>query len=430
MKNIIIIFTFFLINLQIHSSSEPYCNKEFLESYDIHEEDHPTGDKNLFCEEITENCCTYQTQLNIYKKWVILGERDKILNFYNKYLSSFEEIFNRFNDIEVLSRRTLELTEDWEMSNCRNMADALHKFKLSNLKKVVVESIKRAFAFFYDSRQGFYCSICNAESYEYIDFENLFYTQKFSFCAKMVSQTLNFYLFRYKSFIKIARLYAEFLVKCDAKGKFHKQRSLRGDFKFYKKDEIGGEIEQCKRGLKSKKPMEDCSDYCTRFNPTHFDENFEGELDKLVAFEGFLKKKLKSFEGDSVGKKYSDVKKMANGKHRVLMDSKEKIKEFLDNSVMRLNSETLTSFVKPLNYDFNEDTTIKYSVDFQESLMSLGLSPEYDFTDFRGDLDMKGIDFYEDGKKALIDEETARRVFELFNAKQQYWRDFGAYLSS
>lgn len=60
-----------------------HCNKALLEAYDIESSWETVEDKNLLCPSITKlNCCSYHAQIDIFRKWVLKGEREKILKIY------------------------------------------------------------------------------------------------------------------------------------------------------------------------------------------------------------------------------------------------------------------------------------------------------------------------------------------------------------
>lgn len=60
-----------------------HCNKALLEAYDIESGWETVADKNLLCPNIKKlNCCSYHAQIDIFRKWVLKGEREKILKTY------------------------------------------------------------------------------------------------------------------------------------------------------------------------------------------------------------------------------------------------------------------------------------------------------------------------------------------------------------
>ena len=427
------------------------CSESLLTSYDLLGETSPTVDKNLFCPNILSNCCSYQSQLSIYKKWVIQGERDRILNFYKVYKQTFNSIFNSLNSIEAISRKTLELAEEIEGSNCYKMALLINKYKFSNLKTQVIESIKRAFKFFYESRQGFYCAICDASATKFFNVEKSTIEMSFEFCKKMVDQTLNFYLFRYDPFIKFARLYSTFVTSCDQKGRFHSNRLVRTELMFFKKDEFGGEMESCKRGFKQRMAMDDCSEYCARFNPVRYDRNFEGEIEKLVKFGGYLKQKSEYLEkemglvpsqnfmsetegflgvvpGVGTGSPVRASVEERRKKERVLMETGVGAELNAVNEYVSMNAVFKTNYVRPLDYKFDDDMSIKLDVNFEESVIKLATDPSVDLMDFERFVEEEGVDFHELGSEAIIDNEIAKRIFEQMNPEKKSQEEFDNFL--
>jgi hypothetical protein len=60
-----------------------HCDKALLEAYDIEADWETVEDKNLLCPEIKDmNCCSYRAQMDIFRKWVGKGERERVLNTY------------------------------------------------------------------------------------------------------------------------------------------------------------------------------------------------------------------------------------------------------------------------------------------------------------------------------------------------------------
>ena len=264
------------------------CNYELLESYGLNSQDYTLPDKLVYCPSVTRNCCSYDTQLTIYRKWVVMGERDKLFKFYSTYKRNFALIFDFFDHIEMISKKMIEITEDVEGSNCHMIASKINRYRFSILKDEVINSLTRSFKFFYESRQGFYCSLCDADNKDFFWVEEEGFQISEQYCRDFVYKTMNFYVFRFGPFLKAARLYSQFLVSCSAKGNFKKSGVVPTRVKFFKKFEIGGEIETCRKEFDTKSGLKACTEYCQRFNPIRFDEYFEGDLDKILAMTKFL----------------------------------------------------------------------------------------------------------------------------------------------
>lgn len=407
----------FLLGLR---AADLLCNTALLQSYDIESADTPTGDHNLLCKSTVANCCPYQAQLTIYKKWVVQQERDRFIDFYATYKHTLQDIFDSFADIEEIAGHIKDLTEEVEGSNCHRMAATITRFHVSTLKAQVVEAAKRASKFFYESRQGFYCALCDAQDHLFFDLRRRTFGISEGFCRRMVDQTINYALFRYNAFIKFARLYATFAFACDATGRFRPQKILSNDLKFFRRDDFMGDVEACKGGIRKDGDIKACYAYCEWFNPVRLSEVFEGEVDKLAAYSAFLEKRaevlghqLGLFADRELSAKPTPEEDAKNKKPaRVLVDGGAAVPPEELTELARFNSDYKTVLLRPMVYSYKQDMTLRLHVNYEDSVMKLGEDPLADIMEFGADVEDEGIDFQKKGFEALIDKETASRVFE------------------
>lgn len=407
------------------------CFRRLLESYDVSGSDRVLPYNNRLCPLAKFNCCSYKAQLDIYKKWVVQHERKNIIDIYKEFEHAFEGIFDTFAKVEGLAQIAFENTVDIPKSNCNKISDTILKFKVSSLKDQVVNAAKKAFKFLYESRRGFYCAICDQRTHKYFNLraEELMINQ--NFCNEMVKNTMNFFLFKFVHFMKISRLYAEFLTKCDLDGKYYAHRYLKHSIKFFRQNEILMEVNNCKKGLKSEDAHRFCTAYCTRFNPTKYDQFFEGELDKLFSYEKILAKMAidaeTKYENDN-GEKSLDMTKPPS--KRILSSSKS-VKRILSekkagksgvkkqdetvNEISKFNEEFKTALIRPITYNFEEDLTIKHIISFDEPVIEPGLDKVFEIMKFKFIMQRKGIDFHAYGKSASITKDSAIDAFSKLN---------------
>ena len=409
--------------LSLSDDVEGPCFSRLLESYDISGSEHILPYNNRLCPLAKFNCCSYKAQLDIYKKWVVAHERKKIIDIYKEFENAYSNIFDTFVKIEGLAQVAYENTIDIPKSNCNKIADTILKFKVSSLKDQVVASAKKFYKFLYESRRGFYCAICDQRTHKYFNLkaEELMINQ--NFCSQMVKNTMNYALFRFVHFMKISRLYAEFLTKCDLDGKYYPHRYLKHSIKFFRRNEITMEVNDCKKGLKSEESFRFCSSYCTRFNPVKYDQYFEGELDKLFSYEKTLTSMAdqahEKYENDSADKPLD----ISNPQHkrRILSEGKSKNKADVKkqdetvNEISKFNEEFKTALIRPITYSFEEDLTIKHIINFDESILSQGLDKVFDIMKFKFIMKPKGIDFHAYGKSASINKDSAIDAFTKLN---------------
>jgi len=392
-----------------------------LESYDIAGSDSILPYNNRLCPLAKFNCCSYKAQLDIYKKWVVAQERKNILDVYKEFEHAFENIFDTFVKVEGLAQIAYENTVDIPKSNCNKIADTILKFKVSVLKDQVVNATKKAYKFLYESRRGFYCALCDQRAHKYFNLKAEEVTISDNFCGEMIKNTMNYFLFRFTHFMKISRLYAEFLTKCDLDGKYYPHRYLKHSIKFFRRNEIMMEVNDCKKGLKSEDAFRFCQPLCTRFNPTKYDEYFEGELDKLFSYEKQLDLMAQQAE-----KKYTDdtadkpLDMSAPPKQRILAENQKnkfdvKKQDENVNEISKFNEEFKTALIRPITYIFDEDLTIKHTIKFGESVYETGLDKVFEVINYKMIMKPKGVDFHAYGKSASITKNSAIDAFAKLN---------------
>lgn len=398
------------------------CDSKLLESYDIAGSFQVLPYQNRLCPMARHNCCSYKAQLDIYKKWVVTGERKKIIEIYREFKNAYKNIFDAFVKIEELAEVVYENTADYAKSNCNKIADTIMQFKASALKEQVVNSAKKFFTFIYKSRRGFYCALCDQRNHKFFNLRAEELTINKGFCSGFVENTMNYSLFRFVHFMKISRLYAEFLTKCNLEGRYFPHKYLKHSIKFFRRNEIMMEVNDCKKGLKSEEAFRFCSGYCTRFNPVKYDKYFEGELDKLFSYE----KTLNSMT-EEAHRKYEESQQEPaldiNNPHpngRILTEKKKKKsnvkKQDEDvNEISKFNEEFKTALVRPITYKFEEDLTIKHIINFDESILVPGLEKTYDIMKFKFNMNRRGINFYNYGRSASITRDSAIDAFTKLN---------------
>ena len=80
-------------------------------------------------------------------------------------MDAYEHTFDTFKEVEEMAETVRENTSDnVDGSNCYKISNAIKTFNAYSYKAIVLKQAKKAFKFLYESRRGFYCSICDADS--------------------------------------------------------------------------------------------------------------------------------------------------------------------------------------------------------------------------------------------------------------------------
>lgn len=399
------------------------CNQILMESLDILGQENPVEERNLLCTGVQKNCCSYSSQLEIFKRWTLFDEK-KMKSFYREFPKVMGRIFNSFLAIEVMAEKVIEATSNVPGSTCNRFATVIHNNPIGNWKNMVVKQAQKATEFLMQSRKGIYCSLCDANDHSFYDNDDFTTIVSHSFCARLVENTLPFNFFRYVHFIRLVRLYGRFLISCNFRGHYRKNVFLHKELLFFKHKKFEGHLNKCRRGMRKWNAIANCADYCSRFNPVKYDDDLEGELDRMASFSFFLTRRLRFLNKMELRlRKEEEANDKVNGR-RILeesgINSSTPIvhKPHLEDSIDELtdfNNKFGTTLLKPVSYNFKTDLSVKYNLKFDESIFKLGFERVYNLVDYHTLVRKEGIDYFSLGDNANIDYDYASKIFELMN---------------
>lgn len=287
--------------LALAASAQPFystqpprgtCNPGLLATYGLEVIRKPTNDTNFICPAVEDNCCTTTSQLYIFKKWMGRGERARLLQVYKTIIATYEILFDDFKLVEKMAGIVLAQIPSDQITNCGEMAKTIRTLKASTYKQTTVKALERAFRFVYDSRRGFYCSLCDADAHANYNTLDGNIRMSYGFCANLVKETIGWSGFRYEHFPKIARLYGYFMSTCQSNGKYNPTNTLKESHKFFQNKRFMDQMKNCVDGLNHPAAGSICYDYCAHFNPAKFSRLFEGQFEKLLGFRIWLNKEV------------------------------------------------------------------------------------------------------------------------------------------
>lgn len=273
-------------------SKRGHCNPGLLATYDLEMIRKPTNETNFLCPAVDDNCCTTTSQLYIYRKWMGRGERDRLLQVYKTLIATYDILFDDMYLVEQMAEIVLAQIPSDQITNCGELAKGIRQLKASGMKQSVMTQVKRAYRFIFDSRRGFYCSLCDADAHFNYNSLDGAIRMSHGFCANLVKETIGWNSFRYEHFPKITRLYGHFMSSCQSNGQFDPNVSLKEEHKFFQRRRFLDQIKTCLEGLNDPHAVHTCYDYCAHFNPAKFSRLFEGQFERLLSFRVWLNKEV------------------------------------------------------------------------------------------------------------------------------------------
>ena len=413
------------------------CNVGLLASYDLEWVKEPVKTKNYLCNGIENNCCTANSQKHIYNSWITGNIKKKLLHVYKTFLATFSLIFDDFKVIEQMAEIVLSQKSPDEDTNCGDLAEEIMHIKASSLKEAVLTAAQKAYRFIYDSRRGFYCSLCDADAHENYNTQDGSTHFSYGFCSDLVEETMAWSVFQYQHFHKFARLYGHFLSACDTMGIYEETDVLNDHLKFYKDEKIDEKIDKCTKNMEEDSSINNCYEYCEEFNPAKFSELFEGQFTDLLAFREWMSQEVNSkilasmisftkddlgFSGRLLSEKdqkhgQNSLGSNENRNNQTNQTQPEKSKKGLWNTkqsnINHFNEKYVTQIIEPITYDPTEDFSHAQLFNYEDSIFKLGNHKIYDIAHFRGVLSTNGTNFLKYGYQLDMNPKNLKKLDKL-----------------
>lgn len=260
----------------------PYrlCQRDLLYAYGIENPGYIKAPGMLCKHKSPESCCSRTAESQLLEKW-IETDRVKLIQNIDGYYHILEGIFDYYEDI-ILFAKYVHLNPYSNDTCVRSARDLIFNYMKKEEIIIFMTKIKKAFEFLKDSRQGFYCSLCDVHYQKYFDTDAKKIIMKTTFCQKLVENTIEAGYERVNKVLPILQN-INVLLYCDSE----------------KEDGSGDGDTQLEFGIDSDDHMElnHCYNLYTEFNKPdlymvkclHYCRDYRFSLGSII-FEGSLAK--------------------------------------------------------------------------------------------------------------------------------------------
>lgn len=284
------------LNVTAWTDAPNTCNGGLLDSYQLNPINVPTSQKNYLCSGLRNNCCTHTSQIHMFQHWNSPDGGRKLARFYKSSLYNYDQILKLFERVEAFAKGIADAVPQGSTSNCGQLAKAVQMLSVSGSRKTILTNFGKAYRFLFDARRGFYCALCDSDALSSILPRQGVVRVSKGFCSSLVSETMNAMSFKYEFFHKVARLYGQLLVSCNAAGDYNPRGKLRRKLMFFTQRKTVRDITDCKTNVKSSSAVAMCSRYCERFNPARLTRTFEGQALKIRRFRAWLQRRISGLD--------------------------------------------------------------------------------------------------------------------------------------
>ena len=140
------------------------------------------------------------------------------------------------------------------------------ELKMKNIAPKLKDAILKMYSDLKDSYDGFYCTLCNADSQMFISQKKKVFLFQRKMCREILSSTLPVALYLHKNLIDYLNLISLTLHTCSYSGIFEK-KTIPKKFKFFIPKTTDVMLKECKEYRNDIKWFAFCKDICDRFNP-------------------------------------------------------------------------------------------------------------------------------------------------------------------
>ena len=378
------------------------CPRKLIEAFDLEGLDYPKQLDLYMCPKIKNTCCKVSDQLNMYNNWVKHKERYHLQSRLKYHRKVYFRMLNLSQDVYDRAKNVSYLLKHKESSNCKILSGKLVNYNIREIVPKLKDAIKRMHKFFRDSYKGFYCSICDADYTNFLQFDKKEFTFTDKFCRDIVVNTLPVLLYFHNHFTKYLSIAARFMKSCDVRGRY-REMVIPNKYKLTTSKIIMDDLQKCKQNRNDKHWLAACLNICNKFEFTRYNAFFQPNLIKFESFADLMKIHIDKWEKQD--EKYKQ--RMYN-----LLDKKTgKERKIVKKRILQ---EFNTLKFKNITYTLDMTAEVKkYTRPFRKSDIFLpNLGSEIEFEKILSVFGDKGMDPYDQGKQAVINNKAYKAVIK------------------
>ena len=368
------------------NASNTACNKDLLETYSLTGLDIPAVDKIEMCPSITRTCCLKQDQQIMFTNFIHGGEHQAVIDHYSKVTGAYYDLIEKLAEVQEFAKN-MKNNIVKKIANCKLLAERILNYEVSQVQEQIRQNLAKVQELFETAAAGFYCTICNFDNHKYFDdnTKTIFFSEKF--CRDIVERTLPSLLLFHVDIVKHANLVTKFVSSCDFTGTYNMDAVPPADFAFAIVNENMQDLQACRDNRNKREWFSYCKDICSQFQIVTFADYFQPNLALITGYTTYLTKTLGTLTQAQNSRPLFGALSTPKGDK----DEKEEKKRILEEGEGEEEEE--------------EGGSGKIKLVFKP-----GLSAKVDLVKWRSDFLPIGISYFDEGKNALINENTYNSV--------------------
>lgn len=267
--------------------TEPMCTQGLGNAYGLDGLATPKTDLKgwYFCPFMKATCCTDKDEESGFS--IAKGGLSKLNKIFNVYTKMITEYIDQLIASRAIAGRVNNRLAKIKFANCKVLASKIVLYDIAKVKTNIIEALNQSYKFMLNSYRGFYCEICDAEKNKFVFNEEGFVVLHKNQCRETVMATIKVLYYLRVLFANFSNLVVKFLNNCDAKGAFYDDPMMTQlTISITQEDKI---VERCWNDRNTPKWLEECKDYCDRFNFVNLNEFFRPHAYRFGIITEFIK---------------------------------------------------------------------------------------------------------------------------------------------
>ena len=241
----------------------------------------------MFCPDISSTCCSADDAASAFA--TLQGGLKALKQQFSVYRTIVSDFIDQLIIARNIAYRVNNRLAKVKFANCKVLASKTILYDIDTVGPQVLQSIDEMYKTMLFSYKGFYCEICDAAKNKFIFNDDSFVVIHKDQCRQIVQGAVKPLYYLKLLFVNFANIVSKFLTNCDAKGTFFDdvlvpQFILTGT----QEDKI---VERCWNERNSPKWLEDCKEFCDKWNMVTLSDFFKPFARKLIILTDFYKKR-------------------------------------------------------------------------------------------------------------------------------------------
>lgn len=246
-------------------SRKPICTEGLANAYGMNgfSQDMKLARRGwYYCPDITHTCCTEEDADSGFQ--ALQGGLKNLKQHFSIYREILDNLFEKLSEAREIANRVNTRSAKVRFSNCKVLASKVILYDINRVSAKILEGIDSTYKMLLFSFKGFFCEICNAHKNKFVFNEDGFVVVNKNQCRNIVVGAIKSMYYLHNLMTNYVNLVAKFLNNCDAKGVYYDD-VLESHFLLIPSLSTKL-IERCWNERNSPKWLEDCKDFCDKFN--------------------------------------------------------------------------------------------------------------------------------------------------------------------